>query len=142
MDTFVTPASGGLNQPTAMLFGPNGNLYVAGDDNTVRQYSGTDGSYVDEIVSAGSGGLASPRGLLFLPSGNLIVTSQGSEALLEYDPAGTFLGQFDWNGRPLNTPSDLQYGPDGSILVCSGRGAIRLAISASPNSRNRPYTLR
>jgi hypothetical protein len=127
VDTFVTPGLGGLNQPVAMLFGPNGNLYVAGEDNTVREYSGVDGSYVGEVVSAGAGGLASPRGLLFLPNGNLIVTSQGSQALLEYDASSsTFVGQFDWNGRELNSPSDLQYGPDGNILVISGQGAIRI----------------
>src|SRR5437868_47333 len=72
MDAFVPAGSGGLNGPTAVLFGPDRNgdsvpdLYVGSYlTNQVLVYSGADGTFLGVFVAAGSGGLnySGPRKL-------------------------------------------------------------------------------
>jgi hypothetical protein len=51
--------TGGLDAPTAALFGPDGDLYVASfDGDSVLRYDGVTGSFVGVFVTQGSGGLA------------------------------------------------------------------------------------
>jgi hypothetical protein len=89
---FVSVGSGGLNSPQGMVFGTDGNLYVASgnwfDGSNGPFYSGdfppgailrfegpagpNPGSFLGTFVPGGSGGLANPAGILFGPdpSGN------------------------------------------------------------------------
>jgi hypothetical protein len=58
----------------AVVFGPDGNLYVSGtgSDNVVR-YNGTSGEFIDVFIPAGSGGLNGHSYILFKSDGvNLI----------------------------------------------------------------------
>ena len=59
-------SGGGLNLTVAVVFGPDGNLYVSGSnsDNVVR-YNGTTGAFIDEFIPAGSGGLNGHHYILF-----------------------------------------------------------------------------
>ncbi|NIP51556.1 MAG: hypothetical protein GWN00_12595, partial [Aliifodinibius sp.] len=53
IDKFVTSGSGGLTiQEGNLLFGPDGNLYVAGDWTKILRYDGQTGAFIDEFVSA------------------------------------------------------------------------------------------
>src|SRR5262249_28758262 len=68
---------GGLNERGALVFGPDGSLYVAnyGSSNPViSHYEGPSGAhpgaYLGNFVPAGSGGLYNPGSLLFGPDGN------------------------------------------------------------------------
>ena len=92
---FVAAAAGGLDAPQGMVFGPDGNLYVAsgnfftapdgpaykGDDppGAVLKFEGptgpTPGAFLGTFIAGGSGGLANPLGLLFGPDGDLYVSS-------------------------------------------------------------------
>jgi hypothetical protein len=105
---FVTSFAGGLSRAGGMVFGPDGNLYVASSDNgMVLRFQGPDkpnpGSFLGTVVS----GLSSPVGLLFGPDASgdglpdLYVTStlvngktfEGE--VLRYDwVTGAFLGTF------------------------------------------------
>jgi hypothetical protein len=71
IDEFV---SQGLDVPTDLTFGPDGNLYInsqfpAQPSNIggILRYDGQDGTFIDQFVTPGSGGLGLPkRGFLFV----------------------------------------------------------------------------
>ena len=68
VQTFVTSGSGGLVKPTALDFGPAGDLLVTSyDDDAVRRYDGATGAFVEVFVTSGSGGLDGPIDLQFVP---------------------------------------------------------------------------
>jgi hypothetical protein len=89
---FVAAANGGLDSPQGIVFGPDGNLYVASGNwfngsngpfykgdfppGAVLRFQGPSGrnpgSFLGTFIPAGSGGLANPNGMVFGPdpSGN------------------------------------------------------------------------
>jgi hypothetical protein len=84
---FVSAASGGLDSPQGMLFGTDGNLYVASGNwfagsngpyypkefppGAVLRYEGpasaNPGAFLGTFISGGTGGLANPAGMVFGP---------------------------------------------------------------------------
>src|SRR5262249_27609852 len=121
VDEFVQ--RGQMNMPHAILFGPDGNLYV-GDrpqpgQGRIAGYDGTTGAYLDDFVPPGSGGLGHPVAQVFGPSGrsagelDLYVTDEKTHAILRYDgTTGAFLGEFVPGGSGgLDAPTGLVFGP-------------------------------
>lgn len=49
---------------------------------------------------------------------DLLVSSSATDNVLRYDAAGTFVGEFA-SGGGLDTPTGLDFGPDGNLYVCS-----------------------
>jgi hypothetical protein len=118
----VAAGSGGLDYPTGMVIGPNGNLFVCSrDTDSVLEYDAGSGAPVGPFVAAGTGGLTFPFGIAFGPNGNLFVTSLGGR-VLEYDGGtGAFVGDFVTaadNGGLLDGHGVL-FKPDGNLLVAS-----------------------
>src|SRR5436309_1465529 len=65
---FVANFASGLNAPSSMTYGPDGNLYVSSLNSAeVLRYNGLTGASMGAFVTAGSGGLAHPFGLKFGP---------------------------------------------------------------------------
>jgi RHS repeat-associated protein len=128
MNVFVS--GGGLtSNPTGIIFGPDGNLYVCNDldGNSVLRYNGTTGLPMPSpgntgatFVAAGSGGLIRPQGIAFGPDGNLYVSGQQNFAVIRYSgTTGAFIDVFA-SGFPTGLEG-IRFGPDGNLyVVCNG----------------------
>ncbi|MFO0842678.1 MAG: NHL repeat-containing protein [Gemmataceae bacterium] len=118
---FVAAGSGGLTSPKDLTLGPDGNLYVTSNSNSILRYSGTTGQLIGTFVAANSGGLNAPFGLAFGPDGNLYVGSEGTNAIYRYSgTTGAFLNTFVSAGSGgLNVPKGIVFGSDGNLYVSS-----------------------
>jgi len=121
---FIASGSGGLNNPSRIIFGRDGKAYVASTDptsNAIMRYDGTTGAYIDTFVPSGSGGLDGPIGMVFRPDGYLYVVGWRSNSVLRYQTSnGAFAGAAvpPGSGGLLN-PMDLVFDPTGNLLVTS-----------------------
>ena len=91
-------SSGGLYTPSAMAFGPDGNLYISGGtfggNLGVRRYNATTGAFIDFFANTGSD-LYVPIGIAFGPDNNLYVATQNAANVMRFNyPTGTFMDFF------------------------------------------------
>jgi streptogramin lyase len=105
--------------PTSMVYGPDGNLYLADlYHNDVVRYDVTTGQ-ASKFVQSGSLGPTAPYSAAFGPDGNLYVGSYATHQILEFNgqtglPVGVFVNQ---GTGGLFTPTVLAFGPDGNLYV-------------------------
>src|SRR5438132_9391859 len=74
---------GGLG-PRGVLWGPDGNFYVASDSQNAVVRFDSSGNLMDFFVLS-TGELKNPRGIIFGPDGNLYVCSRGTNTVERYD---------------------------------------------------------
>jgi DNA-binding beta-propeller fold protein YncE len=89
--------------------------------NSVLEYDGATGNFLDEFVTSGEEGLDKPRGLAFGPDGDLYVSSFGTDEVLRYNgTTGAFKDVFVPSGRGgLDNPRALLFGSEGDLYVTS-----------------------
>ena len=141
-DAFAVPgdfvgvfASGGdLDTPYDLVYGPDGNLYVASfRSHEILRYDGVTGEFLDVFTKyditfpAPPPRVEFPRGLAFSPNGeHLYVTSTTSEfhQIFKFDgTTGDSLGVFATLGPAFPAagccpgPRDLAFGPDGHLYL-------------------------
>lgn len=146
-----TPAdeNGPLDGPTAAVFGPDGDLYVASfETDQVLRFDGRTGAYLGVFVAAGSGGLNGPdAGTKFGSDGNLYVPSFWNDRVLRYDASGAFVDEFvSFREGTLRQPRDLVE-HEGHWYVASSFNDRILRFDADGNALgtfatiNQPYSL-
>jgi sugar lactone lactonase YvrE len=119
-----TPAdeSGGLDAPTAAVFGPDGTLYVASfSQDRVLRYDGVTGAFLGEFIAAGASALNGPdAGMCFGPDGRLYVPSFENNRVLRYDgTTGALVDAFVLPIEGLSRPRMLRFRGDGALWVTS-----------------------
>ncbi len=137
LGAFVPAGDGGLAGPVDLVFGPDGDLFVASAlTDQVLRFDGTSGSAKGAFVSAGAGGLDVPDGLVFGPDGALYVASAETDAVLRFDGVtGAFESIFVAAGAGgLAGPADLLFAPSGELIVASADSSAVLRFSGSDGS--------
>jgi hypothetical protein len=146
--TLVQAGAGGLVAPDAMVFGPDGNLYVSSGetaaDSAILRFEPGNGTFID--VFAAGAGLTRPYGLAFGPDGLLYVSSFLTDQILRFNgTTGEFVDIFAaGTGRAggLNGPHQLVFGPDGLLYVTTqGTVGGQLTTPALPSQVLRFNTL-
>jgi sugar lactone lactonase YvrE len=127
--TFVATGSGGLAGPLDLIFGPNGNLFVANgtpmpgitnNNYGVLEYSGTGGGFVTTYVGCGTGGVTDPRGLPFDQDGRLYVADAVTNAMHRFDNQGNYLDDpVTGAASSIKTPIGIAFDAQGDLLVSS-----------------------
>jgi hypothetical protein len=132
LGVFVPAGSGGFKGPASIAFGPDGNLYVGGDEIAgILRFNGLTGAFMDAFVAADSfANGTNPRGLAFGSDGSLYalaapVPQPGGapgyiqpDRILRYNGAtGASMGEFVSPGDQLGQPIAIAFGPDGNLYV-------------------------
>jgi sugar lactone lactonase YvrE len=105
--------STGFTSPSDMIFGPDGNLYVA-VGRELRRMSSTG---ADQVILFSNPANNSVEGLAFDDAGHLFA-SLGNDLLVKFSTAGDLLDSASIPGFVFSN-SDLAFGPSGSLFTTS-----------------------
>ena len=116
VDKFVAAANSEILDPTGLVFGQDGDLFLSSAATSeVKRYDGASGALKGVFITAGLGGLNEAEGMAFGPNGNLFVASELGNAVLEYDATtGAFIREFTEfvaGSRGLSEPTFIIFGP-------------------------------
>ncbi len=132
--------SGGpeLDEPTAVQFGPDGNLYLLTGSDTVIRYNGTTGVFIDVFIPENSNDLEEAKDMVFGPDGNLYIAAncdsfcppgvvgEGGRVMRFNGKTGAFIDDFIPNGAGgpgagganiLSEAMAIAFGPDGNFYL-------------------------
>lgn len=118
----------GLDGPTAAIFGPDGNLYVASfNTDEILRFDGSNGQFMDVFVEAAAGGLDGPdAGMLFGSDGKLYVPSFYTHQVLRFDGgSGASAGVFvEREPGGLDRPRAILFHGTEVLVASAGNGRI------------------
>jgi DNA-binding beta-propeller fold protein YncE len=120
--------SGGLFTPSAIAFGPDGNLYISGGTFGghlgVRRYNPTTGAFIDLFANTGSD-LYSPIGIAFGPDNNLYVSTGYANVMRFNYPTGAFMDFFVATGAGgLTAPFHLVFATSPALTYTLHRDCL------------------
>jgi len=130
LGVFATLAGTEITAGVKLVFGPNGDLYVTGQENrSVYRFDARTGAYRGEFTTGFL--LSSPQSMVFHPNGDLLVADFGTSQIVRFDGAtGAYIGRFDTGGEYEN-PIDMAWGPDSELYVASATGYRVLKFSGA-----------
>jgi hypothetical protein len=114
------------------LAGAN-NLWIASDlSNVVGEYHGRTGVLVK---NAEGGWLNTPQDVAVTEGGRILVSSSGDDRVVEFDRAGSYVGDFVAAGDGgLSYPTGLLLRPNGNLLVSNRNGSSVLEYDGATGS--------
>ena len=117
---FIQAGAGGLTNPTAPNFGPDGKVYV-GDlaSNRVLRYN-KHGEFLDVFADGDTSDLNGPFMQTFDDT-TMYIASGYDNSILRYDlKTREYMGKFVTSGSGgLEVPVGLEFGPDGNLYTSS-----------------------
>jgi streptogramin lyase len=116
---FVSAGSGGVSGPAGLLYGPDGDLYLASvDNNEVLRYDGRTGTFIDVYAQLDTmGGIT---GMVFGPDGALYACTRFSNSVVRITDGGATIQTFVQPGDGgLSRAGGIVFGPDGNVYVTS-----------------------
>ncbi|MDB5324592.1 MAG: exported protein of unknown function [Phycisphaerales bacterium] len=134
--TFIAAGAGGMTSPTALAFGPDGNLYVANftSPNGVRtgsvlRFDGATGNYLDTFIPPSAGVFSD----LAFNGPDLLAVVSDSNSILRYNATtGAYGGVF------YNSPTfSIRRVAAGAVPEPASLGAIVLAAGGLLRRRRR-----
>jgi hypothetical protein len=141
---FIATGANGLNYPSGLTWGPDGNLYVVDLGATnyngqVLQYSPS-GTFLKVFTQTGTLQYQFPSDAIFLANGNMLTANLGPSyppnlagSISQYDPTGAFQGTLDSSSLFPNTgPGTSGFSP--SQIVLDGPQPLVLVPSSLPNA--------
>jgi glucose/arabinose dehydrogenase len=124
LGVFVAPGDG-LQSPRGLAFGPDGNLYVATNNDRILRYNGATGAFIDTFITPTGEPLHQPEQLIFR-GGFLYVSTFGNDGIngnsvVRYNATtGAYVSTFVPPGTGgLNLADDMVFGRDGRLYVSS-----------------------
>ncbi len=117
MDRAIENVADGFDFPEGPCFDADGELYFtqcgSGWITRIR------GGVAENYVHSGS----TPNGAVFDETNTLWIAEAGTKQLLRYDGEELVEIAGEWDGRPLQSPNDLVFHPDGSIYMTGPGGS-------------------
>jgi Bacterial Ig-like domain (group 3)/Right handed beta helix region len=125
------------NETQKPRFGPDGDLYVPTDANTVVQYDGKSGAFDRTFISP-TGLATAPTNIGFAPDGSeYVVYWQGNSGnqgnVLHFDNAGGIIGPIS-NPSSWSQPRAITFSETVTTTADSGLGSLRQAIQDADSS--------
>lgn len=119
--SLVSSFASGITDPTGIVFGPDGNLYVSSSTgNDVLKFNGPLNGAPGLLGNYA--GISDPQGLAFGPDGNLYVANHsGTIEKLSGTTVGSILNPAYANG--LSSPTGVTFGPDGNLYASFSTGS-------------------
>jgi hypothetical protein len=126
----IPSGSNGLTVAQGVAVGADQTIYVSSAfSGKVQRYDG-DGNFLGDFPTGGNPApLVAPSTLKFGPNGNLFAADFGGNTILEFDPAGTYVGvaaSFD------SAPGGFTWAAGGDLIVSELFGSIRQIHEGSP----------